>query len=166
MAKIAALGVHLRRHVSALGTAVNVDFPAAAEEVRDEARNPWARIVACGLEGKTVTSVAGELRGGVEEVDQRLAGLLEEENSEYLPAGYGREAVVAGAWAQELARRLGLDGVDVVGVEEAVRLMGDLLAAAEPGEDASVEREVKFLEGVVEVLSGRTERDKTSIGIR
>ncbi|KAK7915027.1 octanoyltransferase [Apiospora marii] len=55
--KIAALGVHLRRHVTGLGVAVNCSMPVRG--VR--AYNPWERIVACGLEGKRVTSLAYEL---------------------------------------------------------------------------------------------------------
>lgn len=55
--KIAAMGVHHRRYVTALGIAVNVDVPVKGpEEV-----NPWARFVPCGLEGKLVTSVAAEM---------------------------------------------------------------------------------------------------------
>lgn len=55
--KIAALGVHHRRHITALGIAVNIDVPV----VGDELFNPWARFIPCGLEGKQVTSVAAEL---------------------------------------------------------------------------------------------------------
>lgn len=55
--KIAALGVHHRRHVTALGIALNIDVPV----VGDELFNPWARFIPCGLEGKQVTSVAAEL---------------------------------------------------------------------------------------------------------
>lgn len=55
--KIAALGVHHRRHVTALGIALNIDVPV----VGDELFNPWARFIPCGLEGKQVTSVATEL---------------------------------------------------------------------------------------------------------
>lgn len=55
--KIAALGVHHRRYVTALGIAVNIDIPVTG----DEAVNPWARFIPCGLEGKLVTSVISEL---------------------------------------------------------------------------------------------------------
>ncbi|ATY60195.1 Lipoyltransferase, putative [Cordyceps militaris] len=55
--KIAALGVHHRRYVTALGVALNVDVPTAGA---DESVNPWARFVPCGLAGKMVTSVAAE----------------------------------------------------------------------------------------------------------
>ncbi|KAG5926709.1 hypothetical protein E4U42_003010 [Claviceps africana] len=55
--KIAALGVHHRRYVTALGVAVNINIPVAG----DEDVNPWARFVPCGLDGKLVTSVAAEL---------------------------------------------------------------------------------------------------------
>ncbi len=55
--KIAALGVHHRRYVTALGIAVNIDVPVTGgEDV-----NPWVRFVPCGLEGKLVTSVAAEM---------------------------------------------------------------------------------------------------------
>ncbi|POR38922.1 Putative octanoyltransferase [Tolypocladium paradoxum] len=59
--KIAALGVHHRRHVTALGVAVNIDVPV----VGGEDVNPWARFVPCGLEGKAVTSVAAEAGDGL-----------------------------------------------------------------------------------------------------
>ncbi|KAK8061970.1 hypothetical protein PG994_008336 [Apiospora phragmitis] len=55
--KIAALGVHLRRHVTGLGVAVNCSMPCRGPE----AVEPWRRIVACGLEGKRVTSLACEM---------------------------------------------------------------------------------------------------------
>lgn len=54
--KIAALGVHHRRHVTALGIAINIDIAVDGGETV----NPWARFVPCGLEGKAVTSVARE----------------------------------------------------------------------------------------------------------
>ncbi|GJN77104.1 hypothetical protein PLIIFM63780_000593 [Purpureocillium lilacinum] len=57
--KIAALGVHHRRYVTALGLALNVDLPVEGSEET----NPWARFVPCGLEGKAVTSVAAEAGG-------------------------------------------------------------------------------------------------------
>lgn len=56
--KIAALGVHLRRHITGLGTAVNLSMPVSGPE----AQNPWGRIVACGLEGKRVTTLRDEMR--------------------------------------------------------------------------------------------------------
>ena len=56
--KIAALGVHHRRHVTALGIALNVDIPV----VGGEDVNPWARFVPCGLEGRLVTSIAAEVQ--------------------------------------------------------------------------------------------------------
>ena len=141
LAKIAALGVHLRRHVTALGTALNVDMPGSVED-KDESVNPWARIVACGLEGKAVTSVRGELEGqgqgqGREELERRLekAGYVR-----FLEAG--RERMVAAAWADELAGRVGLEGVDVVGEEEVVRLVERLVREGGVGVD-DVERDVE-----------------------
>lgn len=78
--KIAAMGIHLRRHVATLGVAVNLSVPVAGgEEV-----NPWARFVPCGIEGRGVTSVweeggglvNGEVvaRGWVDEFQRRLEG--------------------------------------------------------------------------------------------
>jgi lipoyl(octanoyl) transferase len=55
--KIAALGVHHRRHVTGLGIAINVDIATSG----DESVNPWARFVPCGLKDKQVTSIAAEL---------------------------------------------------------------------------------------------------------
>lgn len=68
--KIAALGVHHRRYVTALGIAVNIDIPVTG----DEDVNSWARFVPCGLEGKLVTSAAQE--GAIGPFDmEKLAGL-------------------------------------------------------------------------------------------
>ncbi|KAF7542218.1 hypothetical protein G7Z17_g11773 [Cylindrodendrum hubeiense] len=72
--KIAALGVHHRRHVTSLGIALNIDIPVAGPEDV----NPWARFVPCGLDGKLVTSVAAELQerdGGGRLVGWDMAGL-------------------------------------------------------------------------------------------
>ncbi|CAI6094095.1 unnamed protein product [Clonostachys chloroleuca] len=55
--KIAALGVHHRRYVTALGIALNVDIPVSGPE----STNAWARFVPCGLDGKEVTSIATEV---------------------------------------------------------------------------------------------------------
>lgn len=78
--KIAALGVHHRRYVTALGIAVNIDIPVTGSE----AVNPWARFVPCGLDGKLVTSVAAEvgldsaLGWDLEDLARRWALLFEE----------------------------------------------------------------------------------------
>lgn len=113
--KIAALGIHLRRHVSSLGAAVNLDMPTtrgvdARKGEEEEEGNPWARFVACGLEGKGVTCVEEELRaaGG--------SGI----------GGIGGD-IVARAWAEELALRMELDPgqvefVEGDEVEEIVRM--------------------------------------------
>ncbi|KAH8200572.1 hypothetical protein TruAng_005290 [Truncatella angustata] len=90
--KISALGVHLRRHVTGLGVAVNVSMPVTGPE----GENPWARIVACGLEDKGVTSVMRELYGrGAEDGDGRLAEGLADD--------------VRAKWAQQFEERLGMD---------------------------------------------------------
>lgn len=79
--KIAALGVHHRRYVTALGTAINIDVAVKG----GEAVNPWARFVPCGLEGKLATSVVAE-RGSAAQgmsfdlfaLAQRWASIFEE----------------------------------------------------------------------------------------
>ncbi|KAK4199800.1 putative lipoate-protein ligase [Triangularia verruculosa] len=112
--KIAALGVHLRRHISGLGTAINVDMPSTAD-VTDEKANPWKRIVACGIEGKTVTCVRERLPA-----DQVLRGTEE----------------VADGWAGELARRIEVDGgVEKMGVERVLRLLEEAIDKSEEGEE-------------------------------
>lgn len=116
--KISALGIHLRRHVSSLGAALNLDMPTTTattqhrgEADTDEATNPWARFVACGLAGRGVTCVEEELlaAGGT-----GIPGLDSE--------------VVARAWAEELAEGMGLGShaVELVGRDEA----DELVAAA------------------------------------
>lgn len=117
--KISALGIHLRRHVSSLGAAINLDMPttraAGSATVQQrcgagegEATNPWARFVACGLAGKGVTCVEEELlaAGGA-----GVPGLDSE--------------VVARAWAEELAEGMGLgaQAVELVGRDEAEELV-------------------------------------------
>lgn len=83
--KIAALGVHLRRHVTSHGIGLNVSTDL------------WwfDRIVACGLEGKKTTSLEAEgasVHGSAIEVDE-----------------------VARVFVDELARSLGvIDGIEVV----------------------------------------------------
>ncbi|PHH85558.1 hypothetical protein CDD83_249 [Cordyceps sp. RAO-2017] len=78
--KIAALGVHHRRHVTALGIAVNFDIPVTG----DELVNPWSRFVPCGLHGKLVTSVAAEVGAAapaawdLEKLAERWAAIFEE----------------------------------------------------------------------------------------
>ncbi|KAI6612604.1 hypothetical protein MCOR14_011704 [Pyricularia oryzae] len=67
--KIAAMGVHLRRHVTGLGVALNLTTPGTEANVgvekdsNGEDNNPWLRFVPCGLEGKAVTSVFLEAQG-------------------------------------------------------------------------------------------------------
>lgn len=99
--KIAAMGVHLRRHVTSLGVAVNLDMPYIRSE--DPGMNPWARIVPCGLD-RDVTDVGGEV-------------------------GSGRDLGTRGfadAWAKELAGRLGLEGVGDSAEGEVDRIVKDI----------------------------------------
>ncbi|KAH9889113.1 hypothetical protein F4778DRAFT_391684 [Xylariomycetidae sp. FL2044] len=126
--KIAALGVHLRRHVTGLGVAINGGMPVRG---RDAGENPWARIVACGLGDKEVTSLAEVLRG--EEEGE------EEENLSHQTWAWERNRDVASAWAREFAARLGLaDGVVDVDPEAYI---AQAEAAAEAEEGLSREEE-------------------------
>ncbi|KAK4168788.1 hypothetical protein QBC43DRAFT_106387 [Cladorrhinum sp. PSN259] len=140
--KIAALGVHLRRYVSGLGTAINVDMDGS--ERGDESSNPWKRVVACGLEGKKVTSVR-EVLGDREGLDERLRVVGGEEGEET------REAKVAHAWASEFAERIGVVGVERVGRIELRKVLEILLeegsgrGEGEEGEEFKDE-ERKYLE--------------------
>jgi lipoyl(octanoyl) transferase 2 len=107
-AKISALGVHLRRHVTGLGVAINVDMPTSG----GPAGNPWARIDACGLGDKGITTLAREVG-----VAKSPMTVLEEMKT---------------AWASEFAKRLGfVDGTgDSALVEDESLICG-------PGEFAS-----------------------------
>lgn len=131
--KIAALGIHLRRHVSSLGAAVNLDMPVLRgggstpqnDLEKEERINPWARFVACGLEGKGVTCVEEELRaaGG-----KGIGGIEGE--------------IVARAWAEELAVRMELDAksVEFVRGDEVEEIVD--LARQEGWEDVVARDEV------------------------
>lgn len=95
--KIAAMGVHLRRHVTGLGVAINYATPAyrggqVAMQSEDARSNPWARIVPCGLGELGVTSVQAERPD--------LA----------LPETIGKK--IAAAWSREFTQRLGLQQED------------------------------------------------------
>lgn len=121
--KISALGIHLRRHVSSLGAAINLDMPTTRggsggsgvgdgdddETGERPEENPWARFVACGLEGRGVTCVAEELRAA---------------GGSGIPGGLDAE-VVARAWAEELARGMELDprAVERVGRDEVEEIV-------------------------------------------
>ncbi|KAL2198425.1 hypothetical protein P885DRAFT_32885 [Corynascus similis CBS 632.67] len=145
LAKIAALGVHLRRHVTALGTAINVNMPEYQPQQQSSGEddkavidnnNPWARFIACGLEGRGVTSIAGQiLLSSTSSSSPTVDGALDRGKKSAM------ERLVAGAWADELARRLGLGGpeegggVEVVGEEEVVQLMEGLLSSGEGKEE-------------------------------
>ncbi|KAI0119847.1 hypothetical protein F4814DRAFT_256928 [Daldinia grandis] len=82
--KISALGVHLRRYVTGLGVAVNIGVSVTGAE----ATNPWARIVACGLGDRGVTSIATQL--------------------DLLPTHEIATEDITEAWAAEFAERLEL----------------------------------------------------------
>ncbi|EJT71077.1 hypothetical protein GGTG_12098 [Gaeumannomyces tritici R3-111a-1] len=125
--KVAAMGVHLRRHVTGLGVALNLSTPVtspgdggggspvAATDAELLASNPWLRFVPCGLEGKHVTSVAEELR---------LGGRSGCGPDPLDPADAGR--AVATAWADEFAARI-IGGSSTVDADAgpAVQTVGD-----------------------------------------
>jgi lipoyl(octanoyl) transferase 2 len=91
--KIAALGVHLRRNVTSHGVGLNV-----GTDLR------WfGRIVACGLEGKGVTSMLEEIIKRERERKGEMGLTVEE---------------VAGVWVSAFARECGLGMGDVVRVTE------------------------------------------------
>ncbi|KAF9875202.1 hypothetical protein CkaCkLH20_07468 [Colletotrichum karsti] len=96
--KMAAVGVHLRRHVSGLGTALNVDVVVEG----DERVNPWARFVPCGLDGKTATSVRAEVGPTAWEEWRRRTRDESAETKEW----YARR------WVVEFAKRLGVKAAD------------------------------------------------------
>ncbi|EPE06382.1 biotin lipoate a b protein ligase [Ophiostoma piceae UAMH 11346] len=116
--KIAALGVHLRRNISALGVAVNLDTPvtrAPATNNTASPSNPWKRFVPCGIEGKGVSCVADEAR-------LRFGG--------HVPESWDLSAAsFASKWAAAFAQRLGLAEMEVdIADAETVR---QLVAHAE-----------------------------------
>ncbi|KAK5636459.1 hypothetical protein RRF57_012171 [Xylaria bambusicola] len=87
--KIAALGVHLRRHVTGLGVAINYSTPVSGPSET----NPWDRIVACGLGDRGVTSVQAELGND--------KGTSQNDNNTAL-------ATVGETWCSEFQKRLKL----------------------------------------------------------
>ncbi|EGS23416.1 lipoate-protein ligase-like protein [Thermochaetoides thermophila DSM 1495] len=144
LAKIAALGVHLRRNVTGLGTALNVRFWSARDISRhlrttlnqhppsdqpvdlNLLYDPWSRFTPCGLENKAVTS----LRGTLYPPDTIRAGLLK---GGYDTAADHAERNVAIAWCDEFAMRIGLPDINVetVDMQEVVRMLGFLVGEAE-----------------------------------
>lgn len=113
--KIASLGVHVSREVSAHGFAVNVDNDLT----------PFSWVVPCGLGGVSMTSIAAELEAGVAAQDaacdpaggaRRDPGALTSEKADLdrfaqrmarsFCAIYGRKAV------EVSPRELGIDVVD------------------------------------------------------
>ena len=109
--KIAALGVHLRRNISALGVAVNLDTPVTrAPAVNNTASpsNPWMRFVPCGIAGKGVSCVADEAR-------LRFGG--------HVPESWDLSvASFASKWTAAFAQQLGLAETEIdVADAETVR---------------------------------------------
>jgi lipoyl(octanoyl) transferase 2 len=92
--KICAVGIHMRRHITSHGIALNVDTDLSWFE----------HIMACGLEGKETTSLKREgvaVEGGVEEAGRIFVGEL------------------AGAMHAEGVKEIGVDDIPVA--EEGAR---------------------------------------------
>ncbi|ROT41060.1 hypothetical protein SODALDRAFT_349145 [Sodiomyces alkalinus F11] len=113
--KIAALGVHLRRHVTGLGTALNLDVATRGPD----SVNPWARFVPCGLDGKGVASVRdliapGRWAAAVAAAASPAAATTTTTTTTAAAAPSGIAAAfaedMARRWAAELSSRIGLDG--------------------------------------------------------
>jgi lipoyl(octanoyl) transferase 2 len=68
--KIAAVGVHLRRNITSHGIAINVDTDLAL----------FDRIIACGLDGRRMTSMerilAPNLVPSIEELASKFVGIF------------------------------------------------------------------------------------------
>ncbi|KAI0018145.1 hypothetical protein F4780DRAFT_542374 [Xylariomycetidae sp. FL0641] len=112
--KVAALGVHLRRHVTGLGVAINVDVPVAGPA----SVNPWARIVPCGLADKGVTRLADMDLPEVRQIDSFVT-----------------PALLAELWAREFMYRFYLHGGEPVGCDHHVStdaVMGLVEAGRKP----------------------------------
>ncbi|TLD32828.1 hypothetical protein PspLS_00064 [Pyricularia sp. CBS 133598] len=109
--KIAAMGVHLRRHVTGLGVALNLTTPGTFANVGEDnfntgANNPWIRFVPCGLEGKPVTSVFLESQCWNNDIGPVPTPVSEASDLALLPDP-GKD--YAKTWAGLFASRLGLD---------------------------------------------------------
>ncbi|KAI1440968.1 hypothetical protein F5Y02DRAFT_321280 [Annulohypoxylon stygium] len=83
-AKLASLGVHLQRHVTGLGIAVNIRMAAG-----DKPKSPWSRIAPCGGDPEEMTNVS--------RIAKYSEFPLEDIPERFVPA-----------WANEFARRLGV----------------------------------------------------------
>ncbi|KAJ2903281.1 putative lipoate--protein ligase b-like protein [Zalerion maritima] len=143
--KIAAMGIHLRRHVTSLGISINLSTPIYRSQYlqgasnRDRTtifseseqlllqNNPWSRFLACGIEGRSVTSVLAEiLLAQTEGHYGRSQELVRdyEDRSRSLEGGLGslREVVemevAATEWAKYLAGAIGLTNEDGVSIEK------------------------------------------------
>ncbi|KAL8386798.1 hypothetical protein RB595_010378 [Gaeumannomyces hyphopodioides] len=154
--KVAAMGVHLRRHVTGLGVALNLSTPVTSSGGGDgdgvpadaePASNPWLRFVPCGLEGKHVTSVAEELRLGGGNANHALRGGGGGGGGggpDPLAAADAGRAVAA-AWADEFAARISSSIVDpdaglavlTVGDDEVQQLVADVADEARLIEEES-----------------------------
>jgi lipoyl(octanoyl) transferase len=103
--KITAVGVHLRRHISSFGVGLNVT---------DEPMWFFKQIVACGLEGKEATSLAGQ--GAHFNPEQGEEEVMREVADGFVDSFVKRLAVdfpVA-----EGGRREGIEEVYKIGVED------------------------------------------------
>lgn len=105
--KITAVGVHLRRHISSFGVGLNVT---------DEPMWFFRQIVACGLEGKEATSLAGQ---GVKfAADRNEEEVMEEVADGFVDSFVKRLATDFPVGAGAGGRREGVEEVYKIGVED------------------------------------------------
>lgn len=104
--KITAVGVHLRRHISSFGIGLNVT---------DEPMWYFKQIVACGLEGKEATSLAGQ---GVRFDSQKNEEEVMREVAEGFVDAFVKRFEVDFPVDKEGKRREGIEKVYKIGVED------------------------------------------------
>ncbi|KAI1129988.1 hypothetical protein F5Y10DRAFT_138249 [Nemania abortiva] len=118
--KIAALGVHLRRHITGLGVAINYSTPVTGPAET----NPWGRIVACGLGDLGVTSVCAELGIGSSGRSSSSSTRRDSDENSALES-------LADTWRSEFQSRLKMHVTDDVAGFDVHQSMRDLGAQLE-----------------------------------
>lgn len=111
--KITAVGVHLRRHISSFGVGLNVT---------EEPMWYFKQIVACGLEGKEATSLAGQ---GVKFDSQKNEEEVMKEVADGFVDAFVKRLEVDFPVGREGGRREGIEEVYKIGVEDVTSTMND-----------------------------------------
>lgn len=106
--KITAVGVHLRRHISSFGIGLNVT---------DEPMWYFKQIVACGLEGKEATSLAGQ---GVKFDSQKNEEEVMEEVADGFVDAFVKRFEVDFPVDKEGGKREGIEEVYNIRVEDVI----------------------------------------------